>query len=1251
MSNSVFQQTISWYENDGATSPSFTQNVVSNGATNAYSLGSSDVDGDGDIDLLSIDQINNTVLWYENDGASNPGFVTHLVTSGANSPESVAASDIDGDGDLEIVAASQSDNTVAWFTTIQRSVWLTEGSSWVYTEAAFDALGGTLTYNISHGADAELFSIDSNTGQITFANAPLTSAPEDDNSDNVYKVWISVTNGSSTINRSIAVTVYTDDNDDDNDGTPDISDAFPLEPYEQFDNDLDGIGNNADGDDDNDNVSDSEDDSPLGGTNASTPLWEEPISAKPSNTHIISRLIDRAADVHPADVNGDGHIDVLAVSALNDTLAWYQNDGNAVPGFTERLIVSDRSGASSVITADVDNDGDLDVLLVAHFTIFWYENNGAPIPSFTEHLVKNDALGEIRLTLVDIDKDGDLDIFSSWMSGDTLVWYESDGADTPNFTEHIITTTVDGPRSITHGDMDGDGNIDILAASFFDNTLAWYENDGSAVPNFTIQVITTSASEASSVVVADIDGDNDLDIVLGSRDDDTVAWYENDGASNPSFTQRIITSSADGVVSVYVDDVDGDGDLDVLSAQFYGAYISWYENSGTEVPDFIEHTITDKVTSPDKLNEMTPRGAASISTADINGDGHKEVLTSSYFGDFIAWYNLNQKDEWISEGESWAGTEVATDADNNVLSYSIVLGPDSDLFSIDAVNGTLRFENAPLVSNPKDSNGDNVYKVWISASDGASQINRSLSLHVYVDDSDDDDDGVPDLSDAFPLNPEEQLDTDTDEIGNNEDKDDDDDGVDDSKDNAPLDNSHTSAPLWTNGSELPMKNVVTTSAITVNTIHTSDIDGDGDIDLVSASEDSDTVTWYENDGSGEANFTPRIISNSSAGVRSVKTGDINGDGNMDVLSASPVDNTIGWYINDGDNIPNFTSQPITTSAAGAYVVEVADIDDDGDIDILSASQNDENVVWYENDGALVPSFTTHSISRNKVISPITVSTADVNGDNALDVLVAVRGDNSIYWYENDGDTPPNFTERLISNLGGTTVSITAVDMDNDGDTDILTAGENWTIRWYENPGFDAPFFMQHTITDSAQRASAVSVADVDNDGDMDVLASSSQDNTVAWYENDGNSIPQFIEHFVTTSAIGASSVTTADITGDGRLEIVSAFTLRDSGGVTETVAWYSVNQRTATVIQGNTLVITENASDSDANLLTYAISHGEDASHFSINSETGDVTFANAPLVASPEDDNGDNVYEVSIRVTDGFSTLVRSIEVTVTEN
>ena len=81
---------------------------------------------------------------------------------------------------------------------------------------------------------------------------------------------------------------------------------------------------------------------------------------------------------------------------------------------------------------------------------------------------------------------------------------------------------------------------------------------------FTSHTITNDVDNAKSVFAVDMDGDGDIDVLSASSDDDKIAWYENDG--NENFTTHIITLEADGASSVYAIDFDDDGDMDVIYA-------------------------------------------------------------------------------------------------------------------------------------------------------------------------------------------------------------------------------------------------------------------------------------------------------------------------------------------------------------------------------------------------------------------------------------------------------------------------------------------------------------------------------------------------------------------------------------------------------------------------------------------------------------------------------------------------------------
>ena len=333
-----------------------------------------------------------------------------------------------------------------------------------------------------------------------------------------------------------------------------------------------------------------------------------------------------------------------------------------------------------------------------------------------------------------------------------------------------------------------------------------------------------------------------------------------------------------------------------------------------------------------------------------------------------------------------------------------------------------------------------------------------------------------------------------------------------------------------------VEHVVSTNAFNPISVASVDVDGDGDIDLLSAFFFDDKIAWYENDGNG--NFTEHVVSTNVDLAESVSSADVDGDGDIDLLSASSDDDKIAWYENDGNT--NFTEHVVSTNADGAFSVASADVDDDGDIDLLSASDGDDKIAWYENDGS--GNFTEHVVSTN-ADGANSVSSADVDGDGDIDLLSASAGDDKIAWYENDGNG--NFTEHVVSTDANGARSVASADIDRDGDIDLLSASViDDKIAWFENDG--SGNFTEHFVSTNAYGAFSATSADVD--GDIDLLSASLFDDKIAWYENDGNG--NFTEHVVSTDAGGAISISSADVDGDGDIDLLSASFNDDK------IAWY-----------------------------------------------------------------------------------------------
>jgi len=119
-------------------------------------------------------------------------------------------------------------------------------------------------------------------------------------------------------------------------------------------------------------------------------------------------------------------------------------------------------------------------------------------------------------------------------------------------------------------DLEINFDIDSLGEFLIDPEIGW-----------TTRIVSTSTDYVLSVFAIDVDGDTDIDVLSASMHDDRVAWYENDGNSPPNWTKRNITTSADATVSVYAIDVDGDTDIDVLSADRDADRVAWYENNAS----------------------------------------------------------------------------------------------------------------------------------------------------------------------------------------------------------------------------------------------------------------------------------------------------------------------------------------------------------------------------------------------------------------------------------------------------------------------------------------------------------------------------------------------------------------------------------------------------------------------------------------------------------------------------------------------
>lgn len=290
--------------------------------------------------------------------------------------------------------------------------------------------------------------------------------------------------------------------------------------------------------------------------------------------------------------------------------------------------------------------------------------------------------------------------------------------------------------------------------------------------------------------------------------------------------------------------------------------------------------------------------------------------------------------------------------------------------------------------------------------------------------------------------------------------------------------------------------------------------------------------------------------------------DVDGDGDLDVIGSDSSDRNVNWWENNGSQV--FTRRLVEDNLAipSSNAVHAGDMDGDLDEDLLAIieSSNKQEVAWFENDGS--ENFTMHKLETN-FANPQSIRAVDLDGDGDRDVLV---GGYRLDWLRNDG--AGIFARQAIYSPSGTLSSVSALDLDEDGDLDILGATISGWLYWYQNDG--GQNFTRQTLRTGSSTTTGgrswVEGADLDGDGDLDVLGTAALDDEIGWWENGGSQ--DFTPHILSYGLDNPASVTAADLNGDGRLDVLA-------GGAA--LAWWEN--------LGNRLFVRHTISSSNVNSL------------------------------------------------------------------
>jgi len=599
---------------------------------------------------------------------------------------------------------------------------------------------------------------------------------------------------------------------------------------------------------------------------------------------------------------------------------------------------------------------------------------------------------------------------------------------------------------------------------------------------YTAQTLNKEPFKSAASLMQDYDGDGDLDVIVTRWDPAGIYWLENDDTkqfpAHPIITENLTFYLAD----IDAADFDNDGDIDyvVCFTDVDDGELAWFQRLDND--------------SYQKWTIATNKDFIEADVADFDGDGWMD----------IAAVGLSNSDEtgrvYINQGNLFFSEKIVAQEVHGVMDADDIDGDGDVDLTFGGIGSVVTDSGSRILLN--DGNGNFSPGPWLVSSNAGGGMSTSIGGTLTIVDLNDD--GVKDILGFRSAGPSGFY-------------------FFDGADGFASRLIDQDRPFGGFGDGIAV----------------FDIDGNDRKDIVVQYHvDNRVAVLYQTaDGAFNKEYIDLNWDNCCNPKTKMSVGDLDGDTDLFFPEQGNVDEDISWYENvDGQ----LFKHQIYGQLDGINIPKLADWDKDGDLDIFVTvtsgiiDNTEDEIVLYENlDGEHFVNWRLH----DAIDGAYDLELADIDGDGDLDIFATAKDADDLVWLRNDG-FPANWVADTIFPEANDPLGIAADDLDGDGDVDVVLCSSNDdNVLGFRNDGSGS--FSIFVVDPNLDAPREAEIADLDGDGDQDiVVVAAGEDNAVALYLNDGSG--GFSKEILYTEASGRD-IEINDWNQDGKLDIIACF--------------------------------------------------------------------------------------------------------------